>query len=165
VSLLPGEVHGVRKPAAHPGADASVRAYEPGPGLARRPGACYGGLPGRGTLADHPQRWSGARRITAGHLAVRAERAAAEPFELTLFDGPMDAAWNWSQRDEAMATRILAGSAAGIYTPARFATIGPQGRQIRLYQHGDALVLELPLGRQAAVPQRSQLWPPAYDTP
>jgi hypothetical protein len=28
-----------------------------------------------GTLADHPQLWSGDGRITAGHLAVLAERA------------------------------------------------------------------------------------------
>jgi hypothetical protein len=27
--------------------------------------------------------------------------AAAGPFELTLFDGTIDAGWSWSQRDEA----------------------------------------------------------------
>jgi hypothetical protein len=56
-----------------------------------------------GTFADHPQLWPGDGRITAGHLAVLAERAAAGPFELTLFDGAIDAGWSWSQRDEAMA--------------------------------------------------------------
>jgi hypothetical protein len=61
-----------------------------------------------GTLADHTQLWPGDGRITAGHLAVLAERAAAGPFELTLFDGTIDAGCSWSQRDEAMAARILA---------------------------------------------------------
>src|SRR5256885_16637428 len=38
-----------------------------------------------GTLADHPKLWPGDGRITAGHLAVLAERAAAGPVGLTLF--------------------------------------------------------------------------------
>ena len=38
-------------------------------------------------LADDPQLWSGDGRITAGHLAVLRERAAAGPLELTLLDG------------------------------------------------------------------------------
>jgi hypothetical protein len=63
------------------------------------------------TLADHPMLWSGDGRITAGHLAVLAERAAAGPLELTLFDGAIEAGWSWSQRDEAMAARILAAAA------------------------------------------------------
>jgi hypothetical protein len=63
------------------------------------------------TLADHPMLWSGDGRITAGHLAVLAERALAGPLELTLFDGAVEAGWSWSQRDEAMAARILAGGA------------------------------------------------------
>jgi hypothetical protein len=160
-----------------------------------------------GILADHPDLWPGDGRITAGHLAVLAERAAAGPFELTLFDGTIGAEWSWSQRDEAMATRILAGAAAGIGTlavagnahtpvsrtelgvpmgaclargrpgvreirinycggnyynfgPGRFAPIGPQQREIRLYQHDDALVLDLPSASEAVVPQRSQPWPP-----
>ncbi|HEY1345670.1 MAG TPA: hypothetical protein VGF54_11825 [Streptosporangiaceae bacterium] len=160
-----------------------------------------------GTLADHPSLWLGDGRITAGHLAVLAERAAAGPFELTLFDGTIGAGWSWSQRDEAMATRILAGAAAGLRTlavagnahtpvsptelgipmgaclaqrrpgvreisinycggsyynfgPGRFAPTGPQQRQIRLYQHDDALVLDLPSASEAAVPQHCQPWPP-----
>lgn len=63
------------------------------------------------TLADHPQLWFGDVRITAGHLAVPAERAGAGPLELTLFDGTMGADWSWSRRDEAMAAHILAGRA------------------------------------------------------
>ncbi len=63
------------------------------------------------TQADHPQLWFGDGRITAGHLAVLAERAGAGPLELTLFDGTIGADWSWSRRDEAMAARILAGRA------------------------------------------------------
>ena len=43
--------------------------------------------------------------------------------------------------------------------PAPFATIGPQPRQIRLYQHSDAPFLDLPRASEAVVPQRSQRWP------
>ncbi|MDX6333888.1 MAG: hypothetical protein QOG05_1228, partial [Streptosporangiaceae bacterium] len=64
-----------------------------------------------GALADHPLLWSGDGRITAGHLAVLRERAAAEPLELTLMDGTTDADWSWSQRDKAMAGRVLAAAA------------------------------------------------------
>ena len=41
-----------------------------------------------GTLVDHWLLWSGDGRITAGHLAVLADRAAAGPLEVILFDGP-----------------------------------------------------------------------------
>jgi len=61
-----------------------------------------------GTLADHQWLWGGDGRITAGHLAVLASRAAAGPLELVLFDGVIGADWSWSQRDAAMARRILA---------------------------------------------------------
>ena len=61
------------------------------------------------TLADHPWLWGGDGRITAGHLAVLAERAAAGPLEVILFDGVIGASWSWSRRDEAMARRLLAG--------------------------------------------------------
>ncbi len=70
------------------------------------------------TLADHPWLWGGDGRITAGHLAVLAERAAAGPLEVTLFDGAAGAGWSWSQRDEAMARRILAACPAGARTLA-----------------------------------------------
>lgn len=164
------------------------------------------------TIADHPELWFGDGRITAGHLAVLAERAGAAPLELTLFDGTIGADWSWSQRDEAMAARILAGSAGrsptlvvagnahtpisrselgipmGAYLaqrrpgireirinycsgyfyncrPAQFATIGSRRHLIRLYQHDDALLLDLPSGHEAVVPQRSQPWPPARGAP
>jgi hypothetical protein len=71
-----------------------------------------------GTLPDHPLLWSGDGRITAGHLAVLAERATAGPLEVILFDGTIDAVWSWSQRDEAMAGRLLAAAAAGTRTLA-----------------------------------------------
>lgn len=69
-----------------------------------------------GALADHPLLWSGDGRVTAGHLAVLRERAAAGPLRLTLFDGTIGAGWSWSDRDEAMARRILAAPAAGAGT-------------------------------------------------
>ena len=69
-----------------------------------------------GTLADHPWLWGGDGRITAGHLAVLTDRAAAGPLELILFDGAIGADWSWSQRDEAMARRILATSPPGART-------------------------------------------------
>jgi hypothetical protein len=79
--------------------------------------AIQGFLAGQ-TLADHPWLWGGDGRITAGHLAVLAERAAAGPLQVTLFDGVTAAGWSWSQRDEAMAQRLLAGSPAGARTLA-----------------------------------------------
>ena len=72
----------------------------------------------RGTLADHRWLWSGDGRITAGHLAVLAERAAAGPLQLILFDGVIGADWSWSQQDEAMAERLLAACPPGTRTLA-----------------------------------------------
>jgi len=69
-------------------------------------------------LADHPSLWGGDGRITAGHLAVLSERGKAGPLEVTLFDGIIGADWSWSQRDEAMARRLLAGSPSGTRTLA-----------------------------------------------
>ena len=71
-----------------------------------------------GTLADHPWLWGGDGRITAGHLAVLASRAAAGPLELILFDGGIGEGWSWPQRDEAMARRLLAASGPGTCTLA-----------------------------------------------
>ena len=51
-------------------------------------------------------------------LAVLAERAAAGPLELILFNGVTGEGWSWSQRDEAMARRILAASGPGARTLA-----------------------------------------------
>ena len=70
------------------------------------------------TLADHWFVWGGDGRITAGHLAMLAERAAAGPLELILFDGVIGDGWSWSQRDEAMARRLLAASGPGTRTLA-----------------------------------------------
>jgi hypothetical protein len=69
-------------------------------------------------LADYWFVWGGDGRITAGHLAVLAERAAAGPLELILFDGVISEGWSWSQRDEAMARRLLAASWPGTRTLA-----------------------------------------------
>lgn len=66
-----------------------------------------------GTLEDHWLLWTGDGRITAGHLAVLAERPAAGPVQVMLFDG---AGWSWSDRDEAMARRILAAAPPGTRT-------------------------------------------------
>jgi hypothetical protein len=71
-----------------------------------------------GTLADHWLLWSGDGRITAGHLAVLAERATSGPLEVILFDGAIDADASWSDRDEAMARRLLAAVPAGTRTLA-----------------------------------------------
>lgn len=111
--LLLGEVHGVRE---NPLIIAALLrefglaglALEWPDGLAPVVGAF---LAGKG-LADHPLLWAGDGRITAGHLAVLRELAAAGPLELTLTDGLVDAGWSWSQRDEAMARRVLAAPAA-----------------------------------------------------
>jgi hypothetical protein len=69
-------------------------------------------------LADDPQLWSGDGRITAGHLAVLRDLAAAGPLELTLLDGalPVESGMadaSWSDRDAAMTRRLLAGAGAG----------------------------------------------------
>jgi hypothetical protein len=86
-----------------------------------------------GALVDHPALWFGDGRITAGHLAVLRERAAAQALDLILFDGVVGADWSWSRRDEAMAGRILASatSAAGTlavagnaHTPTSLTSLG-----------------------------------------
>jgi hypothetical protein len=115
--LLLGEVHGVRENplvirAVMLAFGLTSLALEWDEGLAPVIRAFLGG----GGLADHPMLWSGDGRITAGHLAVLAERAAAGQLELILFDGAVWADWGWSQRDEAMAGRILAGAPAGTRT-------------------------------------------------
>jgi len=64
-------------------------------------------------LADHWLLWSGDGRITAGHFAVLRDRAAAGPFQLTLFDVTVRAGASWSERDQGMAGQVLAGLAPG----------------------------------------------------
>ena len=70
------------------------------------------------TLADHWLLWSGDGRITAGHLAVLAGRAATGPLEVILFDGAIGTEQDWSDRDEAMARRLLAAAPAQARTLA-----------------------------------------------
>jgi len=117
--LLLGEVHGVRENPL------VIRALMLALGLTglalewpdELTPVIAGYLAGR-PLADHLTLWLGDGRITAGHLAVLRERAAAGPFDLTLFDGPVGADWSWSRRDEAMAERILARTATASGTLA-----------------------------------------------
>jgi hypothetical protein len=66
-----------------------------------------------GTLAEHDWLWLGDGRITAGHLAVLASMAAAGPLDLVLFDGFGSLGEGWSERDAAMARRLLAAVPAG----------------------------------------------------
>jgi hypothetical protein len=160
-----------------------------------------------GTLADHWLLWSGDGRITAGHFAVLAERAAAGPLEVILFDGTICVGWSWSARDEAMAGRVLAATPAEARTlvvagnahtptaptelgvplgawlarlrpgareirinygagryyntrPRRLPAPSPRPRQIRLHQHNERLILDLPTAEEAIVPQQPQRWPP-----
>ena len=117
--LLLGEVHGVRENpllirALLQAFGLTSLALEWPDDLAPTIAAFLAGEP----LADHESLWIGDGRITAGHLAVMAERAAAGPLELILFDGVMDAGSSWSQRDEAMAGRILAATSVGSPTLA-----------------------------------------------
>lgn len=156
-----------------------------------------------GTLADHWLLWPGDGRISAGHLAVLAERATSGPLEVILFDGAIDADASWSDRDEAMARRILAAVPAGTRTlavagnahtptgpielgvpmgawlgrrrpgvreirinygsgryyntqPRRFANRRPRPHQVRLHQHNDALILDLPNAQEAIVLHRPE---------
>jgi hypothetical protein len=117
--LLLGEVHGVRENpllirALLQAFGLTSLALEWPEDLAPAIAAFVAGEP----LAEHELLWFGDGRITAGHLAVLAERAAAGPLELILFDGVIDAGSSWSQRDEAMAGRILAAAPAGTPTLA-----------------------------------------------
>jgi len=63
-----------------------------------------------GSLKDHELLWTGDGRLTAGHLALLADRAGTGQLRLILFDGTIGADWSWTKRDHAMATRLLAHS-------------------------------------------------------
>jgi hypothetical protein len=107
--LLPGENHGVGENPLLIGA--LMKAFGLTSLALEWPGdltAMIRAFLASGTLADHPWLRGGDGRITAGHLAVLTGRAAAGPLELALFDGVIGADRSWSQRDEAMAWRILA---------------------------------------------------------
>jgi hypothetical protein len=117
--LLLGEMHGVRENplvirAVMQTFGLTSLALEWPDDLTPVIGAFLAGEP----LADHPWLWGGDGRITAGHLAVLAERSQAGPLELTLFDGIIGEGWSWSQRDEAMARRVLVGSPSTAHTLA-----------------------------------------------
>jgi hypothetical protein len=98
-----------------------------------------------GTLADHWLLWSGDGRITAGHLAVLAELATARSLEVILFDGAIGAEWDWSDRDKAMAGRLLAAPAlartlvvaGNAHTPTRLTQLGiPMGAWLHRQRPG-----------------------------
>lgn len=111
--LLLGEVHGVRENpllirALMMAFDLTSLALEWCDGLA----PTIKDFTTSGTLSDDDRFWSGDGRISAGHLAMLAERSAAGPLNLILFDGIAGADWSWNQRDEAMAERVLAADAS-----------------------------------------------------
>jgi hypothetical protein len=66
-----------------------------------------------GPLEDHWALWFGDGRISAGHLAVLRDRAAAGPLRLTLFDVTIPPDASWSDRDAAMAAQVLASTGPG----------------------------------------------------
>jgi hypothetical protein len=165
--LLLGEVHGVRENplvirALLQAFGLTSLALEWPDDLAPVIGAFLAG----GTLTDHPTLWFGDGRITAGHLAVLLERSAGGPLDLTLFDGIIGVGWDWSQRDEAMAGRILAAApaangtlvaAGNAHTPTSPTTLGvplgaclarrrPGVQEIRL-QYGGGHYYNLQPGR------------------
>ena len=139
--LLLGEVHGVRENALL--IRALMQAFELTSLALEWPEDLAPGirafLAGE-TLTDDWFMWGGDGRITAGHLAVLAERAAAGPLELIMFDGVTGADWSWSQRDEAMARRLLAASpqdtrtlavAGNAHTPTSPSELGvPMGARL-----------------------------------
>jgi hypothetical protein len=101
-----------------------------------------------GPLEDHWLLWPGDGRITAGHLAVLRDRAAAGPLRLTLFDVTVPAGASWSERDAAMAAEVLAGAGPGTlvvagnaHTPLRRTELGvPMGAILSERQPGLAEV-------------------------
>jgi hypothetical protein len=155
--LLLGEVHGVRE---NPLVIRALMLALGLDGLALEwpdeLAPVIGAFAAGGALADHPALWMGDGRITAGHLAVLRERAAAGRLALCLFDGPVfdgpvfdDPAgtdWSWSRRDEAMASRLLAGATAAsgtlavagnAHTPTEPADLGvPLGARVSRQRPG-----------------------------
>ena len=99
-----------------------------------------------GPLEDHWLLWPGDGRITAGHLAVLRDRAAAGPLRLTLFDVAIPAGASWSDGDAAMAAQVLAGTGPGTlvvagnaHTPLHCTELGvPMGAILAERQPGVA---------------------------
>jgi hypothetical protein len=97
-------------------------------------------------LADDPQLWSGDGRITAGHLAVLRERAAAGPL------GPVLAARRPGVREIRIDYR---GGRYYNLAPRRFPPRPGSGCPgPRLLLRNENLTLVLPSAREAVVPQR-----------
>jgi hypothetical protein len=97
-------------------------------------------------LADDPQLWFGDGRITAGHLAVLRERAAAGPL------GAVVAARRPGVREIRIDYR---GGRYYNLAPRRFAPRPGSGRPgPRLLLRNENLTLVLPSAREAVVPQR-----------
>ena len=114
--LLLGEVHGVRQ---NPLLARALMAALEVTGLAlewpAELAAAVSGFFADGRVPDHPHLWGGDGRITAGHFALLRERFLAERLRaLTLFDGVNEA--GWSQRESAMAERILNAQGPGSRT-------------------------------------------------
>jgi hypothetical protein len=145
--LLLGEVHGVRENplliwALMLALDVSSLALEWFAGL--RPTIMD--FLAEEVLPDNDDLWWGDGRITAGHLAVLAERSAAEPLNLVLLDGVTGADWSWYRRDQAMASRILAASApdsrtlvvaGNAHTPTTETDLGvPMGAHLGMQRPG-----------------------------
>ncbi len=115
--LLLGEVHGVGENPLL--IRALMQAFGLGNLALEWPGdlaEVIGAFLAGGTLPDHPMLWLGDGRLTAGHLAVLRERARAGEFGPALFDGGTGVYRTWSERDQAMADRILADSTAAAGT-------------------------------------------------
>lgn len=97
-----------------------------------------------GPLEDHWLLWPGDGRITAGHLAMLRDRAAAGPLRLSLFDVTIPAGASWSDRDAAMAAQVLASTEPGTlvvagnaHTPLRRTGLGvPMGTILSERQPG-----------------------------
>lgn len=97
-----------------------------------------------GPLEDHWLLWPGDGRITAGHLAMLRDRAAAGPLRLSLFDVGIPAGASWSDRDAAMAAQVLASTEPGTlvvagnaHTPLRRTELGvPMGTILSERQPG-----------------------------
>ena len=111
--LLLGEVHGVRQ---NPLLARALMAALDVTGLAlewpAELAAAVSGFFAGGRVPDHADLWGGDGRITAGHFALLRERFLAERLRaLTLFDGVHEA--GWSQREAAMAERILNAQGPG----------------------------------------------------
>ncbi|HEY1624704.1 MAG TPA: hypothetical protein VGG16_12985 [Streptosporangiaceae bacterium] len=115
--LLLGEVHGVRENPLL--IHALMQAFGLG-GLALDwPGDLVDPITsflGDGRLRDHPMLWLGDGRLTVGHLAVLRRRARTGQLAPAMFDGVTGADRSWSERDQAMAGRVLAGATAAAGT-------------------------------------------------